>query len=134
MTPTEHHQPSVFRQRTPTNRTSLAFIKLWKTGSSSVQNVIYRVGDARNSTFVLPNADVFDGGDLTRDYPVLSCNTDRKMDIFALPTATGFAKSDVVAVTDGDPALVTLVRDPYEVFKSLTRYLDSVMKTTNHRG
>lgn len=103
---------------------SVAFIKNHKCGSSSIQNVLFRYGDTRNLSFVLPidksnylghpvpfhRSFVFTIGDVNM----------RTFNILAIHTR--FDYLEIKSVMTPNAPFITILRDPVTLFESLYVY------------
>jgi hypothetical protein len=101
----------------------IAFLKTHKCASSTVQNILFRYGEEHNLKFVLP---------ITGNYLGRSQHFNKRMvqnspwhrlgyDIFALHTMwnTAEVKAILGASPDVDLVVISIVRDPVDLFESL---------------
>ncbi|XP_022101404.1 galactosylceramide sulfotransferase-like isoform X2 [Acanthaster planci] len=96
---------------------NILLLKTHKTGSSTLQNVLYRFGDARHLTFALPKVDVYMG-----------CPVKFKPS-FALPSPTGtynilanharFHRENMKKVMAPGTKFITILRYPPKQFESM---------------
>lgn len=129
------HQPSTTAesQRTqicPEKKTSIYYVKIHKTGSSTFQNILYRLGMNQNLTFALI------GCAYGMSYP----HPAKQEYLFAKPTFDGFHNYDLLtdhsmfdseyykAYMPHDTKVVTLLRHPLNQLKSTFGFWNLPMK------
>jgi len=106
----------------------VAYIKVHKTASSSIQNIFFRFGFDRNLTFVLPSAD-------SRYYPNVISNSDtiNEKNIRPPPLSESFDISCLHVlynrtafdrVLPNDTIYIGSLRDPFDQFMSAMLYFD----------
>lgn len=93
-----------------------AFLKVHKTGSSTLQNIFLRFGYKRNLTIVLPTK----GNKLTPNIPLLDPLKDKRYDILAIHSR--FNHSVFTSLLPNDSVYIGTVRDPLEVMISSAYY------------
>ena len=103
----------------------LIFAKTHKTGSTTLQNLMFRYGTKNNLTFVLPNSKwwffnhyrSFKASD-AEDFNNANTNSTSK-DIFAIHSVWNY--NEIRKIIPNAPA-VTILRDPIDVFESAYSY------------
>ena len=103
----------------------VAFLKVHKSGSTTIQNILLRFGWSRNLTFVLPNNSSF--------YPnVISLSATLRQDN-VLPPPNGkqfdilcchvvYDRTAFQKFMPRDSSYIGIVRDPFRQFSSIIRY------------
>lgn len=97
----------------------VAFVKVHKTGSTTIQNVIQRFGLCRNLSFVLPvkGDHVFnDYGRIRHDDLLFYKGSKRKFEI--LCNHVVYNKEDFVSILPLDTKYISMIRNPFDQFIS----------------
>ena len=118
-------QPKIYSQLNKNNNnlnfcsknTKLFFLKTHKTGSSSVQNLLFRYGNANNLSFAFPKIGHFFAYPLNMDLNLIK-NNEKIYDIFALHCR--FSKN--VLKQYDDHFKFTILRKPSSLLKSAFNY------------
>ncbi|XP_071791191.1 galactosylceramide sulfotransferase-like isoform X1 [Asterias amurensis] len=99
-----------------TPQRNIAFLKMHKCGSSTVQNILFRYGDQHNLDFVMPPIDnlfmkgAFFDKDHMIDFSLKKYNI--------LCHHTRFSAAAFAEVLPSDAVYITVLRDPVEMFES----------------
>lgn len=119
------HQLERVRRRMPADaaaaRNAVVLLKTHKTGSSTLQNILFRYGLLRNLSFALPQ------GDRASFYWPIEFHRrfvmrQRGVSEFHIVGHHMVYSDDVSRVAPPGAALVTIVRDPVDVFRSAYEY------------
>ena len=94
----------------------VAFLKVHKTGSSTLQNLFFRFGYKRNLSIVLPTT----GNKLLPDIPLLDPLKGKSYDILAIHSR--FNESVFRSIVPNDSTYIGIVRDPFDVMISAAYY------------
>ena len=94
----------------------VAFLKVHKTGSSTLQNIFFRFGYKRNLTIVLPTT----GNKFLPEIPLLDPLKGKDYDILAIHSK--FNNSVFRSVLPNDSVFIGIIRDPLEVMISSAYY------------
>ena len=93
-----------------------AFLKVHKTGSTTIQNIFFRFGYKRNLTIILPTKD----NKLAPDIPLLDPLKGKDYDILAIHAR--FNHTVFSSLLPKDSVYIGIVRDPLEVMISSAYY------------
>ncbi|XP_054760629.2 galactosylceramide sulfotransferase-like [Lytechinus pictus] len=101
-------------------RENIMYLKTHKTGSSTLQNIIYRYGDAHGLTFALPKTGVHLGTPslFNRTHPVKSPSG--KYNILA--NHARYNRPEMAEIMYKNAAYVTIIRHPSTQFESMYAY------------
>ncbi|XP_071941584.1 galactosylceramide sulfotransferase-like [Antedon mediterranea] len=112
-------------------RKNIAFFKMHKCSSSTVQNILFRYGDEHNLNFVLPLQGNYLGYGLFDKHHIRPFNT-KYYNI--LCHHTRFSYKGMLEVLPPDAVFVTILRDPVTMFESMFTYskYDSLYKLTQY--
>ena len=94
----------------------VAFLKVHKTGSSTLQNIFFRFGYRRNLTIVLP----VQGNKLTQEVPLLDPTKGKTYNILAIHSK--FNETFFRSIVPNDSVYIGIIRDPLEVMVSSAYY------------
>ena len=94
----------------------VAFLKVHKTGSSTIQNLFFRFGYKRKLSLVLPTK----GNKLLPEIPLLDPLKGKSYDILAIHSR--FNESVFRSIVPNDSTYIGIVRDPFEVMISSAYY------------
>lgn len=94
----------------------VAFLKVHKTGSSTIQNLLFRFGYKRKLSIALPTK----GNKLSPDIPLLDPLKGKGYDILAIHSR--FNESVFRSIVPNDSSYIGIVRDPFEVMVSSAYY------------
>ncbi|CAB3378646.1 Hypothetical predicted protein [Cloeon dipterum] len=116
-------------------QTKVGFLKMHKCASSTVQNILFRYGEAHDLNFVLPSKNNYLGKEVPfnrtqiADVPWSGIG----YDIFAVHTVWNFA--EVQALLGPAATFISIVRDPVDLFESLYTYArwDQLFKMSLYR-
>ncbi|XP_033102782.1 galactosylceramide sulfotransferase-like [Anneissia japonica] len=100
-------------------RTNIAFFKMHKCSSSTVQNILFRYGDVKDLNFVLPVIGNYLGRDLFNKRNMRKFRTE---DYNILCHHTRFSYRGMQEVLPADAVFVTIIRDPATMFESMFTY------------
>jgi hypothetical protein len=112
---------------------NVLFLKTHKTGSSSVQNLLFRFGDKHNLTFVLPSKGNYFGHPqpFHRSMSWHSKNRLLQHTNNPLPSRNNifahharFNCEEMKSIMPADTIFVTILRDPVSLIQSLVSYYD----------
>ncbi|XP_790357.1 galactosylceramide sulfotransferase [Strongylocentrotus purpuratus] len=106
---------------------NIVYIKTHKTGSSTLQNIIYRYGDEKNLTFALPARDVYIQS--VREFEpssILPVRPGRQINIMA--NHVRFFYNDIKNLMPPDTKYITIIRKSSDQFRSMYTYF--VMENT----
>ena len=120
---TSYHKPSEYGSVSKTERRHIAFLKVHKAASSTVQNILYRFGSRRGLAFVLPNNGHYISQHNARVYnPILPPydNNTKKYDI--LCNHVMFNHTKFKRLMYDDAFYVGIVREPLDLFISSAHY------------
>ncbi|XP_019630072.1 PREDICTED: galactosylceramide sulfotransferase-like [Branchiostoma belcheri] len=121
--PTDINLPQTRPVRTCKEKTNFVFIKMHKSGSETMTSLFHRYGDERMLEFVLPRGDVNDWylgwpKPITRDI-----YRPAKSGMFNIMCEhTVFNKPAMSKVMPKDAVYITILREPFEQFKSSFKY------------
>ncbi|XP_041470116.1 galactosylceramide sulfotransferase-like [Lytechinus variegatus] len=101
-------------------RKNMMYLKTHKTGSSTLQNIIYRYGDAHGLKFALPKAGVYLGTPslFRRTFPIPSPTGKYNM----LANHARYNRQEMADIMYKDAAYVTIIRHPSTQFESMYAY------------
>eukprot|EP00058_Branchiostoma_floridae_P009780 XP_002595268.1 hypothetical protein BRAFLDRAFT_283478 [Branchiostoma floridae] len=106
-------------------KTNLVFLKIHKTASSTVQNIIMRFGSTRNLTFALPKSGHIMGWPrLFRKSFVLQEHIEKKNTTYnILCHHMRFHHEHIRELMLDDTVYITIIRDPVYMFESIFTYM-----------
>ena len=109
----------------------IAFLKVHKAASSTVQNILFRFGWERNLTFVLPPVknpsgypNIISLHEPMSSKNILEAPAGREYDI--LCNHVYYSYESFVDIMPKDTVFVAIVREPFELFKSVLNYFRPV--------
>lgn len=103
---------------------SVGFLKTHKCASSSIQNILLRFGDRHNLSFVLPPASNYLGHPKLFHRSMAPVLANGSPTFHILAHHTRFQEGEFRHVLAPGAKLVTIVREPAELFESLFSYYD----------
>ncbi|XP_063971279.1 galactosylceramide sulfotransferase-like [Lytechinus pictus] len=101
-------------------RKNMMYLKTHKTGSSTLQNIIYRYGDAHGLTFALPKTGVYLGTPslFKRTFPIPSPTGKYNM----LANHARYNRHEMAEIMYKNAVYVTIIRHPSTQFESMYAY------------
>ncbi|XP_070540865.1 galactosylceramide sulfotransferase-like [Ptychodera flava] len=105
---------------TCTSKENITFIKIHKTGSTTVQNVLLRYGDSNNLTFVLPRDKIILGYPQPFKRKFMLEMPDGKYNI--LCNHARFNNDEMTQLMPLNTVYITLIRDPVTQYESYFTY------------
>ncbi|XP_051900703.1 galactose-3-O-sulfotransferase 2-like isoform X2 [Pristis pectinata] len=109
-------------EKTCQPKTHLMFLKTHKTASSTVLNILYRFGDARNLTFALPYQYYFGYPYLFKATMVKSYSPEKAQKFHILCHHMRFYKPQVEKVMPNGTFYVSILRNPVTLMESSFTY------------
>ena len=106
----------------------LVFAKTHKTGSTTVQNLIFRYGMKNSLTFVLPKTSYWFFSHYN-SFKATAAKKSKENDLFAIHSV--WNNFEVRKLIPKSPA-VTILRDPIAVFESAYSYFGNTPKVSLH--
>lgn len=102
-------------------QTKIAFLKTHKCASSTIQNILFRFGEARQLNFVFPSRGNYLGRNEHFDRNMISTVPWKNLeyDIFAVHTMWNTSEIQSVLGAAQKPTLISILRDPVDLFESL---------------
>ena len=116
------HQLNINNENKPEKR-HIAFLKVHKAASSTVQNILYRFGSQRNVSFVLPyNSHYISQHNSERYNPVLPSLDKQTGKFDILCNHVMFNQTKFKDLMYDDAVYLAIVRDPLDLFISAAYY------------
>lgn len=127
----EHKSPDIAEKR------HIAFLKVHKAASSTIQNIFLRFGTKRNMTFVLPSVgaiypnvisthETVNGGNIRTPPP------SRAFDILCMHVL--YNRTAFAAILQNDTVYVGSIRDPFDYFVSFLEFFREIHGRFNISG
>ncbi|KAK7940234.1 hypothetical protein WMY93_003560 [Mugilogobius chulae] len=107
----QKRRPSLNLFQTRTHSPPLVFLKTHRTGASTVQNLLFRMGERDTAAFAFPHHGYH------FSYPDSNFNI--------LSSCLRFDLSELKKVMPPDPIFITILRDPVHTFESIFAYYSS---------
>eukprot|EP00795_Rhopilema_esculentum_P007153 gene7153-12809_t len=104
---------------------NIVSIKTHRTGSSTLANILYRFGEQRNLTFILPSASTYQYfWPLRFHISHAAVNLLNKEQPNMLVNAGRFARTHIKPMMHNDTMIISILRDPVDHFESVYEYAD----------
>ncbi|XP_033759607.1 galactose-3-O-sulfotransferase 2-like [Pecten maximus] len=99
----------------------IAFLKVHKAASTSIQNIFLRYGHEHNLVFALPKGKDPAGVQSLTPHAIFPIPTNRTIDIFCAHVR--FNRNDFIRMLPKDTVYIGIVREPFSQFKSNIQFL-----------
>ncbi|XP_078713410.1 galactosylceramide sulfotransferase-like [Lampetra fluviatilis] len=110
-------------------RDGIVFLKTHKTASSTVLNILFRLGEKRRLRFAFPNGkNDFDYPSPFSRYRVAGYSPGRCYDVVC--SHMRFSRAELAPLLPPDAAFFTIMRDPARVFESSFHYYRAVVPSS----